>query len=130
MTSEPSAIGWLRSDVSGIRQQWDEARIRLLAHKLGYDLRRTVVFGPRTDRTVLRLRVLVSRLELDAVIVPSVEHFDGGEVPAELVEVTDIITVTPENTYARYATGELPACDEAQARIEGVPSADRAQTPR
>ncbi|MFE3101235.1 hypothetical protein [Nocardia tengchongensis] len=29
-------------------------------------------------------------------------------MPGELVAVTDIITVMPENTYARYATGELP----------------------
>ncbi|MEV6767320.1 hypothetical protein AB0N05_01675 [Nocardia sp. NPDC051030] len=104
MTTELSAIGWLRSDISGERQGWDEARIRGLAHRLGYDLRKTVVFGPRTDRPLHRLRVLVSRLDLDAVIVPSIEHFEGGEVPVELVEVADIITVQPRNTYARYAT--------------------------
>lgn len=108
MTTEPNAIGWLRSDVSGERQQWDEARIRGLALRLGYDLRKTVVFGPRTDRPVHRLRMLVSRLALEAVIVPSIEHFDGGAVPAELVAVADIITVSPENTYARYATGQVP----------------------
>ncbi|MFJ4652525.1 hypothetical protein ACIP5Y_14775 [Nocardia sp. NPDC088792] len=108
MTTEPNAIGWLRSDVSGERQQWDEARIRGLAHRLGYDLRKTVVFGPRTDRPLHRLRMLVSSLALEAVIVPSIEHFDGGEVPAELVAVADIITVSPENTYARYSTGRVP----------------------
>lgn len=31
-----------------------------MAHRLSYDLRRTVVFGPWTDRPVHRLRVLVS----------------------------------------------------------------------
>lgn len=108
MTAEPSAIGWLRSDISGGRQQWDEARIRGLAHRLGYDLRRTVVFGPCTDRPVLRLRFLVSRLDVDAVIVPGVEHFAGGLIPVDLVAVADIITVSPENTYARYATVQLP----------------------
>ncbi|MEC3951937.1 hypothetical protein VMT65_02720 [Nocardia sp. CDC153] len=108
MTSEPSAIGWLRSDISGDRREWDEARIRGLAHRLGYDLRKTVVFGPWTDRPVHRLRMLVSRLDLEAVIVPSVDHFEGGCVPPELVAVTDIITVFPENTYARYAAGNLP----------------------
>ncbi|AYF72851.1 hypothetical protein D7D52_02055 [Nocardia yunnanensis] len=113
MTSEPHAIGWLRSDISGERQQWDEARIRIMAHRLGYDLRKTVVFGPWTDRPVHRLRVLISRLALDAVIVPSVEHFDGGHVPAELVAVADVITVSPENTYARYAAGNLPERFEA-----------------
>lgn len=113
MITEPRAIGWLRSDISGVKREWDEARIRGLAHRLGYDLRRTVAFGPWTDRPVHRLRVLISRLELDAVIVPSVEHFDNGCVPSELVALADIITVWPEHTYARYATGELPARFEA-----------------
>jgi hypothetical protein len=38
------------------------------------------------------------------VIVPSVRHF-GGEVPSELVEVVDVITVNPVHTYARWAPG-------------------------
>ncbi|MTE15380.1 hypothetical protein GLP40_21720 [Nocardia sp. CT2-14] len=113
MTSEPSAIGWLRSDISGERLQRDETRIRGLAHRLGYDLRRTVVFGPRTDRPVQRLRVLVSRLDLEAVIVPSVDHFEGGCVPADLVAVADIITVYPENTYARSAAWQVAERYEA-----------------
>lgn len=108
MTTEPNAIGWLRSDVSGARQEWDEAQIRGVAQRLGYDLRKTVVFGPCTDRPLHRLRMLVSRLALEAVIVPSVEHFEHGMVPAELVAIADVITVTPVQTYARYATGELP----------------------
>ncbi|WP_067534075.1 hypothetical protein [Nocardia crassostreae] len=101
MTTELSAIGWLRSDISGIRQETDEAEIRGLAGRLGYDLRKTVVFGPLTDQPLRRLRVLISRLDLDAVIVPSAAHFDGGAVPAELVAVADIITVSPEVTYVR-----------------------------
>ncbi|GAB4588887.1 hypothetical protein [Nocardia sp. IFM 10818] len=101
MTTEPSAIGWLRSDVSGIQQESDEAAIRGLAYRLGYDLRKTVVFGPLTDQPLRRLRVLISRLDLDAVIVPSARHFDGGAVPPELVAVADIITVSPEMTYVR-----------------------------
>ncbi|WP_230329799.1 hypothetical protein [Nocardia aurantiaca] len=84
-----------------------------MAHRLGYDLRRTVVFGPRTDRPVQRLRVLVSRLDLEAVIVPSVDHFEGGCVPADLVAVADIITVYPENTYARSAAWQVAERYEA-----------------
>jgi hypothetical protein len=40
-------------------------------------------------------------MDVDAVIVPNLEHL-GGDVPDELVKVCDVITVSPENTYARW----------------------------
>ncbi len=98
----PGAIGYLREDVSGARRQWDEVRIRRLAARLGYDLRRVAVFGPHTDRPIYRLRVLVANLGVDAVIVPSLEHFENGGVPGDLVERADVITVSPEQTFARW----------------------------
>ncbi|WP_067820805.1 hypothetical protein [Nocardia inohanensis] len=104
----PGAIGYLRRDVSGERQQWDEAQIRSLAARLGYELRKTIVFGPHTDEPVLRLAMVVERLGVEAVIVPGPGHFEGDLVPGELVARTDVITVEPEHTYARYATGDLP----------------------
>ncbi|MGW5228338.1 hypothetical protein ACWEP5_25780 [Nocardia niigatensis] len=100
MRPQPSAIGFLRHDVSGAQQQWDEAQIQHLARRLGYDLCKTLIFGPETDRPFVRVRTLVSRLEADAVIVPSLAHF-GGHIPEDIVQVADIITVSPENTYAR-----------------------------
>ncbi|WP_405495145.1 hypothetical protein [Nocardia sp. NBC_00511] len=99
---KPGAIGYLRQDISGSRQQWDEIQIRSLAARLGYDLRKTVVFGPHTDRPLHRLRVLVGNLGVEAVIVPGAEHFEGGEVPSELVERADVIIVSPEQTFARW----------------------------
>ncbi|GAB0108377.1 hypothetical protein JMUB6875_73930 [Nocardia sp. JMUB6875] len=102
------AIGYLRRDVSGSRQQWDESRIRSLAARFGYDLCKTLVLGPDTDRPLHRVRVAVSRVGAEAVFTPSLEHFDRGRVPAELVAVADIITVDTEETFARYSTGELP----------------------
>ncbi|GAB4588499.1 hypothetical protein [Nocardia sp. IFM 10818] len=44
----------------------------------------------------------------EAVFVPSVSHFESGEVPAELVRAADVITVDDRHTYARWSTGELP----------------------
>ncbi|MCU1639905.1 MAG: hypothetical protein JWN03_180 [Nocardia sp.] len=99
----PSAIGYLRSDVSGARQVWDENQIRSLAKKFGYDLRKTIVFNATTDRPAHRLRVVVSRLGVDAVFVPSLAHFDGNEVPVEVVAVAAVITVSPQNTHTRRA---------------------------
>ncbi|GAB2442780.1 hypothetical protein GCM10027262_58940 [Nocardia tengchongensis] len=88
--------------MSGAQQQWDEAQIQHLARRLGYDLCKTLVFGPETDRPLIRVRTLVSHMEADAVIIPSLAHFDG-HIPDDIVQVADIITVNPENTYARWA---------------------------
>ncbi|GAB2442267.1 hypothetical protein [Nocardia tengchongensis] len=98
----PGALGFLREDVSGSRRQWDERQIRVLAERLGYDLRKIAVLGANTDRPVYRLQVLVGNLGVDAVIVPSLAHFEDGVVPGELVERADVITVRPEETYARW----------------------------
>ncbi|WP_067685817.1 hypothetical protein [Nocardia jejuensis] len=102
MRPVPTAIGFLRHDVSGTRQRADQLQIQELARKLGYDLRKTLVFGPDTDRPLTRVRTAVSRLDADAVITPNLEHFDG-RVPDDVVRVADLITVTPENTYTRHA---------------------------
>jgi hypothetical protein len=104
MRPRPTAIGYLRRDVSGVSQTWDEIQIRSVAKRLGYELAKTVVFGPETDSPLSRLMNVVRRVDVDAVIVPSVRHF-GGEVSSELVKVVDVITVSPENTYARWAPG-------------------------
>lgn len=94
------AIGYVRQDISGCHQQWDETQVRSLAKRLGYNLRKTVVFSDRTDDPVARLRNVATTLGVDAVITPSADHL-GGDVPAELWRAVDVITVSPEWTYAR-----------------------------
>lgn len=101
MLEIPTAVGFLRSDISESRRQWDEGRIKNLAFRLGYDLRKIVVFGPHTDRPIHRLRVLVSRLDVDAIITPNLEHL-GGVAPDEIVQFADVITVETQETYARW----------------------------
>ena len=97
----PSAIGYLRSDVSGARQPWDENQIRYTAARLGYDLRKIVVFSATTTEPMRRLRVVVDRLGVDAIVTPGLGHFEPDEVPTELVGSADIVTVSPECVYAR-----------------------------
>ena len=103
------AIGYLRRDVSGVRQPWDETQIRSLAKRLGYNLRKTITFTCSVDDPEGRLRNIAERLGVDAVLVPGVAHFEGNAVPPGLVRVVDVITVEPEYTYARWACGRLPA---------------------
>ncbi|MFD0000344.1 hypothetical protein [Nocardia sp. NPDC127526] len=102
MRYKPTALGYLNVDVSGIGRLWDESRIRELAEGLGYDFAGMVIFDPRALRPPLaKLKALATRLDAEAVIVPGVEHFEGGRVPASLVEQVDVITVSPEQTHAR-----------------------------
>lgn len=107
MRFRPIAIGYVRREVSGISQAWDETQIRSLAQRRGYELTKTVVFGPATAQPERRLLNVIQRGAVDAVIVPSAEHL-GGDVPAALTRLCDVITVFPENTYVR---SELPSTD-------------------
>lgn len=102
MRRKPTALGYLRRDVSGLSQNWDEIQIRSAAKRLGYDLAKTVVFDQKTDHPASRLLNIARQLDVDAVIVPKVEHLNG-DVPGDLVRACDVITMNPENTYARWA---------------------------
>ncbi|AYF77932.1 hypothetical protein D7D52_33575 [Nocardia yunnanensis] len=106
MRYRPAALGYLRTDVSGVSQLWDEHQIRSLATRLGYDFCGTIVFDPRTEQHPLaRVRNQARRLRAEAVITPSPNHFANGTVPGDLVKQLDVITVNPEATYARWSTG-------------------------
>ncbi|GAB4588211.1 hypothetical protein [Nocardia sp. IFM 10818] len=97
----PSAVGFLRSDVSGLNQPRDELRILAAARRTGYDLRKTIVFSEHTEDRMRRLRVAIARLGVNAVIVPSTEHFDDRTIPEELLEVAAVITVSPGSAWCR-----------------------------
>lgn len=104
-----NAIGYLRRDVSGVRQAWDETQIRSLARRLGYNLRKIIATSTGGYDTGEWLGTIAVRVGADAVFIPSVQHFDCAAVPPALVEAADVITVEPEYTYARWADGQLPA---------------------
>ncbi|MFF3574636.1 hypothetical protein [Nocardia jiangxiensis] len=100
--TRPVAIGYLRRDVSGTRQPWDEEQIRSLARRFGYDLSRIVAFSNQTDEPHQRLCNVVGRIGATAVFVPSLDHFlTPEEVPAALLTLADIVTVDTRFTYTR-----------------------------
>lgn len=108
MRYKATALGYLRTDVSRISQLWDEAQMRRLASRLGYDFAGIVIYDPLSGRSPLaRLKAQATRLDAEAVIVPSPEHFEDGQIPASLVRQLDVITVGPEETYARRAISPL-----------------------
>ncbi|CAM4097444.1 hypothetical protein NONI108955_08790 [Nocardia ninae] len=102
MTLKPIAVGYLRRDIAGVAQPWNETQIRSTARRLGYNLAKTVVFGANTADPVQELIEAARRAKADAVIVPSVTHFEGNAVPDDLTQVVDVVTVSPEQTYARW----------------------------
>ncbi|UFS99684.1 hypothetical protein [Nocardia huaxiensis] len=98
-----TCLGYLRTDVSGVAQLWDQAEIRRLASRLGYDFADMVIFDPKFARPPLaRPKAQATRLDAEAVIVPSAAHFEGGEIPSALMARLYVITVSPEEHF----TGE------------------------
>lgn len=97
---KPPAIGYLRSDVSGVSKAWDQIQIRILAERLGYRFAKTVEFSQHTADPISQLLATIARDKIDAVVVPSIEHL-AGEIPEALMLAADVITVSPEATYAR-----------------------------
>ncbi|MFI1918990.1 hypothetical protein [Nocardia sp. NPDC020380] len=116
MRYKPTALGYVRTDVSGISQLWDESQIRKLATRLSYDFSGMVVYDPNSGRPPLaRLKAQATRLDAEAVIVPGPEHFEGSEIPGTLVQQLDVITVHPEETYARRSMPPLRDLPPIQA---------------
>lgn len=97
------AVGFLHRDVSGVRRQWDEERLRTVAQRSGYHLAKILAVGAWTDRPVLRLRTAVDRLGAEAVLTPNLLHFDRPEIPGELADFT-VVTVDDMHTYAGSGT--------------------------
>ncbi|MBL1073444.1 hypothetical protein JK358_03460 [Nocardia sp. 2] len=109
-------MGYARVDVSGLGLLWDQAQIRKVAAELGLDFADMVIYDPRFQRPPLaRLKAQVTRLDAEAVIVPSAAHFEGGEIPVDLIRRMDVVTVTPEESYARRNTPPWPDSPPTQA---------------
>ncbi|MFC4376268.1 recombinase family protein [Nocardia halotolerans] len=95
MTLRPTAIGYLRTDVSGARQSWDEIRMRSLAGRLGYNLAKIITFSGRTDHPMDRLIAQARRANAEMVLVPNEDHL-GDSNPERLHRITTVITLPDE----------------------------------
>ncbi|RJO69994.1 hypothetical protein D5S18_29435 [Nocardia panacis] len=98
--TRPSALGYLRRDIAGIHQTAIEPRMRSAAGNFGYSLIKTLALSdPDTAENVLI--ALVSTLGVPAVLVPSVEHFEGGRPPEPLLSLVDVLVMEPKTKFDR-----------------------------
>ncbi|MFE3442549.1 hypothetical protein ACFXNW_05925 [Nocardia sp. NPDC059180] len=68
------------------------------------------MFTASTPDPIQQLIDAVRRAAAEAVFAPDDSHFDGL-VPVALVAVADVVTVRPEETFARWSTGEIHGSD-------------------
>ncbi|MFI6363145.1 hypothetical protein ACIBG0_10385 [Nocardia sp. NPDC050630] len=104
MRPTPTAIGFLRPDVSGDAMDFEIAQIRKLATRYGYDLAEIVQRAGAGRDILAALHEVIRKTDAEAVIMPNLAHLDDR--PEELVRACDVITVNPANTYARRAFPE------------------------
>ncbi|WP_433592336.1 hypothetical protein [Nocardia sp. CA-145437] len=91
-------IGFLRRKVSGAQQRQHEAEMHDAAGQLGYEIGLMVFAAPDEGTVVQRLMTRVWNEEVNAIIAPSADHFEPGEIDA-LVKFADVICV---DTGIRY----------------------------
>ncbi|WP_024802133.1 hypothetical protein [Nocardia sp. BMG51109] len=95
MRAHPTAFAWVDPNTSPWGE-WENARIRRLARRLGYAL-----YWP--DPSALPLVDQVRAADVDAVIVPSPGHLNAIQLQA-LMCIVDVETATPRLSFARWAT--------------------------
>lgn len=98
---EKSAIGYVRTDICGVGQVWDEAEMRCAADEQGYDLRKTIAFAGTTFDPIGRLADIAAELGVDAVFSPSFAHL-GDVIPDRLIRVCAVVVVKPLIIYPRF----------------------------
>ncbi|MEC3955947.1 hypothetical protein VMT65_23130 [Nocardia sp. CDC153] len=98
MRTQPTAIGWMDPDVSGVAAQWDQAQLVRLARRVGYVL----IWPP--EHTAVSFVDQVREADVDAVLVPSAKHLDALTLD-RLVHLADVEAATPRETFARYLGG-------------------------
>ncbi|AYF75666.1 hypothetical protein D7D52_19460 [Nocardia yunnanensis] len=86
------AIGFLRREISGPQKPQHEMEMHAVAERYGYTICLMVLVAPEREAVVQRLMTLVWNEGANAIIAPSADHFEPGEIDA-LVKLTDVIYV-------------------------------------
>ncbi|MFI9505623.1 hypothetical protein [Nocardia sp. NPDC052566] len=95
----PSAIGFVRQDISGNGRFRDQAAIHELAQGWGFDLLPVIVVGAAVPAPDLMLLQHVVGYGAAAVIVPSREHIWSAR--RTITDYCDLIIASDEQTWKR-----------------------------
>ncbi len=114
MKAKTIAVGYLRRDISGESQDWDEIQIRTRARGLGVELSKTIVFSIYTDRRIQRLIDAMNAAGATCVICPGVEHLDGHQAQLEAAGYT-VIAPPPKRSGLQSALAAPCRHDQASS---------------
>lgn len=95
MRLQPTAFGWIDTDVVTSAPTWDLAQMRRLCRRLGY-----VLLIPEV--TAVRLIDQIRVADVDAVVIPTLEHLDPLTIN-NLMHLADVEVVTPRMSFARWS---------------------------
>lgn len=112
----PKAIGYIRGDISGTALDRHVDEIRLRARGLDYQLVYIVRLWPASVPDPLGHVVrIVREIDAAAIIVPDLAHVDSQ--PALVCDVCDLVTVFPEETWARAQPVDNAARGEVKLSV-------------
>ncbi|WP_280212799.1 hypothetical protein [Nocardia cyriacigeorgica] len=95
MRQQPTALGWIDAELTRA-PEWDAARIRQLARRLGY------LLEWHREGSVLPLVDQVREAEADALIIPAPDHLDPITLNA-VMHYGDVESVNPRLSFARWS---------------------------
>ncbi|WP_429422315.1 hypothetical protein [Nocardia sp. GAS34] len=121
-TRRPKALGYLRTDLSGVHAPRHTAALHRHALTLGYQYVYTIHPPAHLDDPLAYALGIAADLTIDTLIIYDLAHVDDN--PARACTAVDLETVCPPTTWARAAT--TPA---AQCGPSTLPSRDQLGEP-
>lgn len=103
------AIAYLRTDLCGRGQEWDERRMEKKARRLGYELRATIRVDSGEAARLSLLLAQIHHYQAEAVFVTTIDHLDGQL--DRIVHVADVIDLHGGCFARRPSIAELMGVD-------------------
>lgn len=99
-TEQVPAVAYLRTDLAGQEQEFDEYRLKRLSVRFGYVLREMIRVDASRSRRFVYLEDRIGVHAAEAVFVPALVHLEGQV--GRIVAQADVIE-QDGSTYARWS---------------------------